>query len=81
MDRDNLDRERERALRHPLRRTILDALGEQEQTLPQLAAALPDAAATVLPATPPEAVLSYHLRVLREARLVTCAGGLYRRIG
>lgn len=81
MDDGKLDRERERALGHPMRRAIFDALTGGDRTAPQLRAALPDVAPVVIDAPPPLAIVTYHLRILHRARLVGCVGGLYRALG
>ena len=76
-EKETLSRERERARAHALRSAILNTLDGRERTLPELAAALPNAAVNVLPETSPEAVLAYHLRVLHRVRLVGFIEGRY----
>lgn len=81
MDEKRLQQEQARAGNHDLRRTILVLLeGGREHTLPELAATMPDAAGRVGPATSPEAVIKYHLRVLSGAELVRCDDGVYRTL-
>jgi DNA-binding transcriptional ArsR family regulator len=55
--------DRERALRHPTRRTLLKLLGdEDDQDVKALTALLPD--------DPTVSTVAYHLRVLLAAKLV-----------
>ncbi|HEX5592002.1 MAG TPA: helix-turn-helix domain-containing protein [Solirubrobacterales bacterium] len=71
----------QQAQTHKLRRAILGVLRFAEGcTLQELAETMPDAAAAVVPRTSPEKVIAYHLRVLREAHLVGCNGGVYRAL-
>ena len=70
MDEEKLDRERERALRHPVRRALWNVLDGGEYTLSELGTALPDA--------PSLSTVAYHLSMLQEVELVACAAGVYR---
>lgn len=59
----NRDRDRERALRHPTRQTLLKLLGdEDDQDVHALTALLPD--------DPSLSEVVYHLRVLLRLKLV-----------
>jgi DNA-binding transcriptional ArsR family regulator len=68
MDPDRLSSEREQELRHPIRRTLLDALDGEARTLDELGSQLD---------LPPSRV-AYHLGPLRRLGLVACVGGVYR---
>ena len=70
MGDEKLDRERERALRHPIRRALWDALSGEEYTLSELGKALADA--------PSLSMDAYHLSMLQKVELVACARGVYR---
>lgn len=71
VDNDKLNRERERELRHPIRRGLRDALDDGgERTPPELAAGLPDA--------PSLSTVTYHLSQLQRVELVARVGGVYR---
>lgn len=70
MDDEKLDREREQALRHPIRRALWDVLDGEECTLSELGTALPDA--------PSLSAVAYHLSMLQKVELVACIGGVYR---
>lgn len=59
----NRDRDRERALQHPTRRTLLKLLGDEgDRDVHALTALLPD--------DPTVSAVAYHLRVLLVAKLV-----------
>jgi DNA-binding transcriptional ArsR family regulator len=70
MDGERLDRERERARGNPTREAILDMLGAGELTTPEIRLRLPD--------DRPLSAISYHLRILEQAKLVGCDDGVYR---
>lgn len=72
MNEDRRSEERQRARNHPLRRAMLDALGSEQLTVRELAAALPNGPATE--------VVAYHLGVLRGVSLAGGTGGLYRAL-
>jgi DNA-binding transcriptional ArsR family regulator len=59
------------AVAEPNRRVLLDALAEGERTAGELAAALPGLS---------QPAVSHHLRVLREAGLVTVRADAQRRV-
>lgn len=77
MDEIRLDQEREQALKHRLRRAILDKLNGEERTAPELASILAPEFGPVVTDASPLALVNYHLRVLHRARLVSCVGGLH----
>lgn len=79
MNGDTLDQERERALSHPMRRTIFDTLSGGDRTAVELRKELPDVRPVVTDAAP-LALIVYHLRVLHRVRLVANVGGLYRAL-
>jgi DNA-binding transcriptional ArsR family regulator len=70
MEGERLERERERARGNPTREAILDMLGGDELTMPDIRSRLPE--------DPPLSAINYHLGVLQRAKLVGCDGGIYR---
>lgn len=66
---DAAELEKERALAHPIRRALRDALDGEERAPRELARDVGR----------PKAQIVYHLRVLRRAELVACEHGVYRR--
>jgi DNA-binding transcriptional ArsR family regulator len=69
MDAAGLEKERTRALAHPIRRALRDALGGGEERGPR------ELARDV---GRPKPLVVYHLLVLLSAELVACVGGRYR---
>jgi Helix-turn-helix domain len=69
---DKLNREREWALTHPVRRALRDALdGSEGRTLQELGG-------VELPKDPSLSAVHYHLKALEAVKLVACVGGVYR---
>lgn len=72
MNDDKLNREREGALTHPVRRALRDALdGSEGRTLSDLGS-------IELPKDPTLSAVRYHLTILQRVKLVVCDGGVYR---
>lgn len=68
MDAAGLKKERARALAHPIRRVVRDALAGKECGPRELARDVGR----------PKPLVVYHLLVLHRAGLVACVGGVYR---
>lgn len=72
MDDGKLNREREWALTHPVRRALRDTLdGSEGRTLSELGG-------VELPNGPSLSAVHYHLKALEKVKLVACVGGRYR---